>query len=343
MHMGRPRSKDKDLPPFLHRKPDGSFYFRGPLLGKVTFHPFKGRREAAIKAYWAFRTKHDQGEAGTFGELLDAYLTHPRGLAAVLAETTRSEYERLAPIARRKWGKDRYAMTDAEALTNPNVLKTALFDDFLAERAGQRGAVSDNRIVRFVSTVFAFAIKRSMTAHNPTHGAGYNSERPRQTEADRDALQRTIETANPAMRLMCELASVTSMDQGVIRTLRIQQVGEILDGTRRKTGIQVDWEITPYLKDIFERAKSLPGRQSSMFVFPFDRKGQPYTLRQFQDAFRYAKKTAKADFQFRDIRKWNIRQANAEGQDAQNFAGHADRRTTDRHYLNGKKTATPLR
>lgn len=343
MRMGRPRSKDKDLPPFLHRKPDGSFYFRGPILGKVTFHGFKERqREAVIEAYWKFRTKNDQGEAGTFGELLDAYLTHPRGLAAVPAQSTRDEYDRMAPIAREKWGKDRYAMTDAEAVTDPKVLKAVTFDDFLATRRGKRGAVSDNRLVRFVSTVFAFAIKRSMTAHNPTVGVEFNSERPRQTEADLDALQKVIAAANPAMRLMCELASVTSMDQGAIRQLLIHQVGDMLDGTRRKTGISVEWEITPYLRDIFERAKALPGRHKSLYVFP-KRNGQPYSMREFQDAFRYAKKKADVTFQFRDIRKWNIRQARAEGQDPQEFAGHADRRTTDRHYLNGRKKATPLR
>lgn len=342
--MGRPRSRHKDLPPFLHRKPNGSYYFRGPIAGKLHFRALKAtEREKAIAEYWDFRRSFDSGEPGTLGEIIDLYVTHPFGLNAVKAEATRKEYKRQLPIIRKLWGKEKFSLTPERALLGKGAyLRTIVFTDYLRGKNGQRGAVSANRIVRLVSRLFGFAIERSVTAYNPVDGAHYNGETPRKTAADRAGLQRTIEKAAKPVGLMLELASVTSISEGDIRLMTKTQVGELLESNRRKTGVEQEWEITPYVQSIFERAKELPGSKRSVYVFPRG-DGQPYTLEQFQSAFRYARKRAGTAFQFRDIRKWNIRQAKIEGQDPQDFAAHADRRTTDRHYLNDAKRARPLK
>lgn len=314
------------------------------LGGKVQFHPLKAReREKALDEYWAFRRSFDSGEPGTLGEIIDLYVTHPFGLDAVKSAATRKEYNRQLPIIRRLWGKERYALTAERAILGKAVyLRAVVFDDYLRGKAGQRGAVAANRLVRLVSRLFGFAIERSVTAYNPAGDAKFNSERPRKTDPDRDGVQRTIEKAAKPVGLMLELASVTSISQGDIRLMTKTQVGELLEMSRRKTGVAQEWELTPYVRTIFERAKALPGASRSLYVFPRP-DGQPYTLEQFQSAFRYARKEAGATFQFRDIRKWNIRQAKADGQDPQDFAAHADRRTTDRHYLNDAKRAKPLK
>lgn len=342
MVMGRPRAHNKDLPPFLHRKPGGTFYFRGPIGDKITYHGFKAKaREAAIAEYWKFRALTDSGEDGTLGEIIDSYTTHPGGLARVKSAVTRAEYTRQLPKIRKRWGLEPYALT-AEMAIRGKFLKTVMFDDYLRSMEAQRGATMANHDVRLVSALFTFAIKRSMTAYNPVLGVAYNTETPRKTVEDQAALDKTIKAANAAVRLMLELASVTSISQGDIRTMTLPQIGELLDMERSKTGVEQEWEITPYVRSIFERAKTLPGRHKSIFVFPKP-DGQPYSKIEFQSAFRYARKKAGATFQFRDIRKWNIRKATADGQDPQEFAAHKDRRTTDRHYLNHKKHARPLK
>ena len=49
-----------------------------------------------------------------------------------------------------------------------------------------------------------------------------------------------------------------------------------------------------------------------------------------------------AGFQFRAIRKWAINQKIAAGENATDFAGHFDARTTRRHYDLTAKKVTPL-
>lgn len=345
MQMGRPRERNKDLPPFMHRKDDGRFYYWGPpmVAGKRTFHGFENRdRAKAIDEYWTYRKANDSAEAGTFNEIIDAYLTHPQGLARVRSEVTRIGYTRLLEHVRKEWGEKRYATTADRAMKTPNCLKPSVFDDYLRTFEGKRGAIMANRKVTVASVVFVFGIRRDMTSYNPVTGVVFNTERPRKVTADRDALAKIIEKSKPAMALMIELASVTSIDQGVIRTMTRPQVGEFLDLGRIKTGVEQEWEITPYVRSIFERAEKLPGRHKSIFVFPRS-SGQAYTMEQFQGAWRYARDKVGATFQFRDIRKWNIQQAEKDGEDAQVFAAHKRRSTTEQHYLNNVKRAKPLR
>lgn len=345
MPMGRPRARNKDLPPFMHRKPDGRFFYLGPPMveGTRTFHAFAARdRAKGIDEYWKYRNQNDSAEAGTFGEIIDAYMNHPQGLARVKAEATREGYKQMVPTLRELWGNRRYAITAEQALRGKDYLKPSVFDDYLREWEGKKGAVAANRRVRLASAISSFGIKRSMTAYNPTLGAVYNSEIPRKVSADHGMLAKIIAASKPAMALMIELASVTSISQGDIRLMTRPQVGELLDMSRQKTGVAQEWEITPYVRSIFDRAERLPGRHKSIFVFPRP-SGEAYTADQFQAAFAWVRNKLGATFQFRDIRKWNIQQAKKEGQDPQDFAAHATRQTTDRHYLNDVKRAKPLR
>ncbi len=348
--MGRPRERNKDLPPFMHRKDDGRFYYWGPPMveGKRTYHAIEAReREKAIDEYWLYRKANDVAGDGTFGAIIDAYLTHPYdGLAdsKITSEATREGYRAMAPILRKLWGDKRYALTDLQALKGAGVyLRPSVFADFLREHQGKRGAVAANRKVALASAMFKFAIRRDLTAYNPAAAVTRNTETPRKVRPDRDTLAKIIAVSKAPMALMIELASVTSISQGDLRLMTRQQVGELLDMSRRKTGVAQEWEITPYVRAIFDRAEKLPGRHKSMFVFP-RANGQAYTAKQFKHAFRYARdKIGGAAFTFMDIRKWNIQQAQADGQDAQAFAAHATRQTTDLHYLNNVKRAKPLK
>lgn len=346
MPMGRPRERNKDLPPFLHRKGDGRFFYLGPPMieGKRTFHAIEAReRDKAIDEYWIYRKANDSAESGTFGELIDAYMTHPYGLADVGSEKTREGYRKMITFLRDEWGDKPYAKTAEQSMKHGGMLKVQTFDDYLRSMRGKRGAIAANRKVRLVSAIFTFAHSRSMTTFNPTFKATYNPERPAKVHEDRDALAKVIEAAAKPVALMCELASVTSLDQGRIRLLTKSQVGEMLDTSRSKTGVEQEWEITPYVRSIFDRAKQLPGYHKSIYMFP-RRNGEAYDEQEFQSAWRYARKKAGATFQFRHIRKWNIQEVERIGdQNTQSFAGHKDRRTTERHYLNNVKRARPLK
>jgi integrase len=49
------------------------------------------------------------------------------------------------------------------------------------------------------------------------------------------------------------------------------------------------------------------------------------------------------DLQFRDVRKAAVNEAKKLGSDAQEFAGHSDPRTTEKHYLNEPVVVKPIR
>jgi integrase len=115
--------------------------------------------------------------------------------------------------------------------------------------------------------------------------------------------------------------------------------------TARKTGKKLDFAITPAIRAILDEAATLPGRRRSLYVFP-TRRGTPYTDSGLQDAWRTAKMKAglhDVKATFRDLRTTELNAIHREGGDATAAAGHADKRTTDRHYISEPTKIIPRR
>src|SRR5262249_53209851 len=136
----------------------------------------------------------------------------------------------------------------------------------------------------------------------------------------------------------------TGMRLTDVRRLRVQQIQDgIIELSQSKTKNAQQWEITSAVQAILDEAATLPGRGVSMYVFP-KRNGTPYTEQGVHHMRRRAlERAGLKDLQFRDIRKAAINEARRQGMNAQEFAGHADPRTTAKHYLNGPVKVRPTR
>jgi integrase len=337
--MARPRTKRKDLPPGLYWDDRRGFYFRRGKyvgIGKVD-------REKAIKAWVKITNRAElETKGGTFGELIDLFLRE--ALPLVGSPKTRTEYERQCNKLRERWGAMPYGVTDSDAVQR-KCLRTVEFSKYLrtVEKVGN-GSIQANHDVKLVHRIFVVAKEHGLTEHNAAAGVRYIAEAPRKrpvTQADRDAI---AANAAPVFRLMMRITEATGMRLTDVRRLRVQQVHDgIIDLSQSKTKNAQHWEITPAVQAILDEAATLPGRAVSMYVFP-KRNGTPYTEQGVHHMRRRALALAGLkDLQFRDIRKAAINEAKRQGMNAQEFAGHADPRTTAKHYLNGPVKVRPTR
>lgn len=345
MRMGRPRSTRKDLPPGLHWDGRRGYYYRSTKAGSRRYVGIgRVEREAAI-ARWVELTRDlmpkNNPLPGTLAELMGQY--RERGLPLVPGESTRKEYTRQLVILEKRWGAKTYART-ADAAQNSEHLRPGFFNSYLdAFRRGERGAIQARQDVRLVSSIFSWAIGRDYTSFNPCIGVDYPQSKPRKGDIDDETLAKIVAVAPKALRLMIQFGEITGVRKTDIRLLTIQQVKARIDVEQSKTQMPQTWEISPGVRAILDEAATLPGRVRSTFIFP-SRKGTPYTENGMQTMWRRA--CAKAGVTgkiFRDLRTEAINDAQDAGMDAQAFAGHADPRTTRRHYLKRPVKVTPLR
>lgn len=282
------------------------------------------------------------------GELIERYLRDelPRRLRLKkIKPITATEYERVAPALRLAFGAFKLARTAAESGRH-DVLRTMDVDQHLRKREGARGAVLANREIAVLSTMFAFGRRCGMTNYNPCEGAERNTEQPRKRVLSTDLRAQIMKAASPALCLMCELSDVTSMRKTDVRLLMLSKVGadEIVVESS-KTGIKRAYEITQVVRAVLDAAAKLPGRKISLYVFP-TRRGTPFTESALQTLWKRAKDKAglcDVDMTFRDFRTTALNEARRTGRSAKDLAGHADERTTERHYLDEPLKIKPLR
>jgi integrase len=265
-------------------------------------------------------------------------------LPRVKSKKTRAEYERQCGKLRERWGSEIYGQSDADAVAR-QALRRAFFQRYIRKvELEDRGHIQANHDVRLAHRIFEIAIQQGLTEYNPVSGVEYIEQSVREravTQADRDTL---AEKAHPAFRLMMRLTEATGIRATDVRLLRVQQIHDgIIDLAQSKTGNDQQWEITPAVQAILDEAARLPGRGRSMYVFP-TRRGTPYSESGFQSMRRRALDAAGLkDLQFRDLRKAAVNEARRLGRNAQEFAGHSDSRTTEKHYLNQPVVVKPIR
>lgn len=356
MHMGRPRSVRKDLPPGLYWTARRGFYFYRVRDGATTYKGIgKVAREVAIRE-WVKQTGETAAappSAGTVAELIDAFVRDElprleRGRKAsgkpLLSEVAAREYRRQAPLLTAEFGAKRYARTPAQAM-DPDVCRKADVNAYVRRFEGLPGAVSANRMIALLSRIFTFAEEFGYLAHNPCLRTRMNEETPRDrpvTQDDRDAV---AANARPVYRLMLRLTEATGMRLTDVRNLLISKCGEgVIDLRQSKSGVGQVWEMTPAVRAILDEAKTLPGRTRSLYVFPEPRKGTAYTEQGVHNMRRTALAAAGlSNLQHRDLRKAAVKQAKEAGMNATDFAGHSDEATTRKHYVNGPVKVKPIR
>lgn len=306
--------------------------------------------------------------AGTLAELLDRFekdslpAVDARGKAR-FAPRTRREYGRQLVRLRDRWGTRRYARTEVEAVRG-DCLGTRDLQAWLDKLPS---LVSGNRELALLSTVFGDARRWGLTVFNPCSGVRRHEEIPRDREVPQWEVEVLLAVAGEREALMVLWERATGWREGDVRTLsRTQATPEGVRLRQAKRGRRQLWEWTTTLRAVWEASRELPSAKKTLIVFP-TRKGTPLSVEGFQSAWGRLLDRARAaiaaadyvnviddtlwladarlaeleDLHFHDLRAAAIERAEQRGEDAQRFAGHADPRTTRRHYLRSVQRIRP--
>ncbi|MBL0142610.1 MAG: hypothetical protein IPP91_11055 [Betaproteobacteria bacterium] len=321
--MGRPRSRNKDLPRGLYKDAAGRFYLkafdeegRRRLGGKSSVAC--GRDAEAARKRWAeifgFRD-HEPPAAGTIAELLERFeedelprVVHVRGEPRPkYAPRTQREYKRIVKKLRAAHGDRKYARSEAEAARG-GFFRTMDVSQHLrgAEDAGK--GPQGNRDAAVLGSVFRFAKECGLTEYNPCRGAQRNPEVPREQLPDDQLFLDLYAAASPVLRCLMDLATMIGSRAGDL--LRIMEAdwtaaglmvvpAKVKRGQARRKQL---FERTDELAEVLARAaalkrrtmirdRDLPGYKkiASPYMFVSGPSGQPYSSGGFQAMVRRAK------------------------------------------------------
>lgn len=314
--MGRPRTRDFDLPPLMIRR-DGRYYYgRNQTALGPDFR-------AALRKYAELHV--GQADPGTFADAADAYRKLPDGLRAKRASTQR-EYGRQLDVLISVFGRmrlDGIKPRDVAAF-----LAAASEKPESAPQGGRRkrgGPIAATRMKALLSTVFNFARVHGLTdAPNPCAGVrGKKSERG--IYVGDAELATVLAHADGPTATFLELAYRTGADASVILGLRLSDVQDgALRLARTKTGEKVAVTVEGPLKALVDGLARRPVR--SMYLVADDR-GQPFTLQAMRRRFWKARQAAGASWQIRDLRAKAGSDADSIA-DARALLGHRHETTT---------------
>lgn len=371
--MGRPRTKDRDLPKGF-RQVDGRWYWRptDEATREICTRLAPGRASIACGAtkeearQWWVKTVlpaldkawEATDAAGTVAELLALF--EEREIPHLKSEAARDAYKRNCAVlkAEKTIGSRRYAKTEVEAARG-DCLRRMDVQRYLDDARTSR-PVAANKEIHMLHRVFRLASARwGLTEYNPCATVEYNQETPRDTYIDDTIYLKVYNVANPVLKCMMDIAQMTSARAGMIYDIRLGD--ELADGLRvrpnkLKRGESKKEQIfawTDDLLDVIARAKGLrkkvQGGQNAVALMPhahlfLTRAGKPYTKESFKSLWVRALAKAgvpRADFHFHDIRAKAGSDSESDA-DAQMRLNHTDPTTTKRVYRRRPVEATPL-
>jgi len=225
-----------------------------------------------------------------------------------------------------------------------DVIKPHHIKRYLDER-GKAAPVRANREKALFSHVFNFARATGYTdAPNPCAGVRGHRETGRDRYVEHDEFLAVWNAAHYTVQDAMDLAYFTG--QRPADLLKLDR-SDIRDGMlwfiQNKTGKKLRIEIEGELKTVIERILAREHRKMGGDAFLQDGNGQRLTHGTLRSRFDQARKAAKVDFQFRDIRAKAATDTEDLGR-AQRLLGHKSRAMTERYTRNRKgDKVKPLR
>ena len=320
--MGRPRSRDFDLPPRMYRR------------GKALYYVGHDRRWIPLgsdlaRAEWQWADFEYVVERHTIAELCERYIADKMSGRAA---STIKQYRSFLNTIRKEW---------------PDAACEALRAPAIAQYRDRRGVgkVWANGVISLLRVAYATGIEWGWCEINPAAGVAFNQTGERErylTDAEFLAIR---DAAPPWLATAIDLSYLTALRPCDVLALRWEQVAErvtVLPRKTQRTKLSVAFEITPELRAVLEAAKRRP--VLGLFIVATE-KGRPITMRRLQE--HWAALVAKlgiADCHFRDIRAKAATDADAQGQDAQSLLHHSTARMTRRYLKLGQvRKVEPLR
>lgn len=357
LRMGRPRTRDKDMPPGL-REVAGRWYWRPTdaagrdvceqlAPGKKSIAAGTSKKEA--RAWWV-RTILPRLEAqeapsadDTVASIIDAYLRSPQYFG--LADKTRVDYARSLAMLREKYGSARFATSEADAARGDRFRRMHVASHLDSATA----KVAANRQIACLSSAFALAIRQGRTEYNPCRGVERNSERPRDRLIDHHDYAKLKHAAPPVIRIAMLLARLTAIRESDLLALTWHQIrdGEIHiqpSKTQNTSRMKQRIRITPAVRAVLEAARTLRGNLRSTTVIHTGH-GQPYTQSGFQSMWqRTVKASGVHDVHFHDLKARAVTDAERKRPGSgTNLAAHTDSKITRKIYQRAPVKAEPAR
>ena len=162
-------------------------------------------------------------------ELLAAYSKAPDGLLKLRPKT---QVEYLGAIERHL--KEEFGKSRSENITQKRV---AMFLD-------KMGNVAANRAVATLSAAYSWGLRKGHVEANPCQGVRRNTERPRSRYVSNDELQKALDSAHPAFRLLLEAAYLTGLRQADLRGLTrasLRHEGLLIQEEKRGKRLLIQW------------------------------------------------------------------------------------------------------
>jgi integrase len=310
--MGRPRTKDFDLPRRLHRR-GARFYY---VTEKRRWIPL-GKDLNVARRKWA--DLECLGIGNTVRELVWSYFdAKVRGGKP----STVKQYKSFANRIEEEWGT-----LPADRLSRVQIARWR--DSGVSQGTG-------NGVIALLRVAYRWAMQRSEGIEkNPAIDVDFNSMPVRERYMSDDEFRAIWNAAPQWMRTAMDLSYLTALRPSDVLALRWEDVGERLSSRTRKTGVRLAFAVTPEVTAILDEARQRP--ILGLYVVAND-KGRPLGIRRWQDAMRaICAGLGIDDATPRDLRAKAATDAEEEGLDYQALLGHSSKRMSDR-YLKLKRT-----
>ena len=323
--MGRQRKTDKHLPQRMYLK-SGGYYFVD-YMNK--WHNL-GRIYSKAMAEYGQLTGPDK-PCKTISDLLDRYLLE---VAPLKAEAT---YK--ANISASKYIRAALGDIHIEQLT-PQLI-------YQYTDARKKTPVSANRELALLSHMYKYAIRWGYTGVNPCIRLMRFKETPRARYIEDWEFYAFRDFAGPLIGAYMDFKLLTGLRKcDILRIKRnhIQDEGIHIHISKSKKAILIEW--SDLLAEAVKNIQRLDRPVAGMYLFT-TRKGQPYSDSGFSSIWQRKMRKAikegviKERFRDHDIRaKAGSDSINL--QQASELLGHADKKTTERHYRRREQKVRPL-
>jgi integrase len=317
--MGRPRTRNLDLPPRM-RMHHGAYWY---VAGSPQTWTRLGTDRAAALLEWA---RLEGAAAPAAVATVSAAITrYRRDLLPKLAAQTQRDYGTILDRLDRVFGKLGLA-----------AIRPQHVRQYLDKRAGSPYAA--NREVAVLSLLFGRAREWGMTdATNPCTGVRRHVERARTMLVTADAYQAVYAHADELLRDAMDLLYLTAQRPADVLKFARQDVRDGLLHVRQgKTGQAVRIRVAGQLAAVVARCLARPARIASIYLLATD-DGARMTAATLRSRFDRARAAAGQTWQLRDLRARAATETTDAGstEQAQALLGHRSVTTTER-YVRGR-------
>jgi integrase len=316
--MGRPRTKDKDLPPRMRRR------------GKRYYYRAQGREIPLGPDLVKARTR--------WAELENQHLTDESLFKSVAQKFEDDEVPLKAPRTQKDYKRQLALLVKVFGATPVCAIEPHHVRRYHSLRM-KVSLVQANRERMLLSTVFNWARGQGYyKGPNPCQGIRGKKERPRGVYVDDAAFKAVWDKAPAGVRDGMDLARLTSQRPADVLKMALTNLRDgCLEVEQNKTKTKVRIEVTGELAAVIERIKAqMAARPMSSIYLVQHEDGQPITYWQFAKLFQAAREAAGELWQFRDLRAKAATEKDEESgpREAQKLLGHASVTTTEGYIRN---------